>query len=132
MTTKYFTVADANTMLPWLREVVREMLHVQGQMNAITERIRILGEQTKGNGGGAVGIELARRQEEFKKLSDAMESLVKRAEEKGCILRDVEKSIIDFPSLRDGREVYLCWRLGEDKVNFWHEMDKGLAGRQPL
>jgi hypothetical protein len=47
-------------------------------------------------------------------------------------VRDIEQGLIDFPGLRGGRQIYLCWRLGEDAVNFWHDRETGFAGRQPL
>jgi hypothetical protein len=50
----------------------------------------------------------------------------------GCVLKDPDKGLIDFLSLRNGREIYLCWVLGEERINFWHYLDTGFAGRQPL
>ena len=52
--------------------------------------------------------------------------------ELGVILKDLEVGLVDFPAHRNGREVYLCWRLGEDHIGWWHEIDSGFAGRQPL
>lgn len=52
--------------------------------------------------------------------------------DRGIVVRDIEQGLIDFPGLRGGRQIYLCWRLGEDAVNFWHDRDTGFAGRQPL
>ncbi|MBI2847518.1 MAG: DUF2203 domain-containing protein [Chloroflexi bacterium] len=132
MITHYFTVEETNAMLPWLRETVRKILHLQGQINALAERVQFLGKRTKGNGGGALGNELAQRQAEIKSMLDEVNELGKQIQEKGCILRDADKSIVDFPAQREGREIYLCWRLGEDEVKFWHEVDSGFAGRQPL
>jgi hypothetical protein len=52
--------------------------------------------------------------------------------DRGIVVRDIEQGLIDFPGLRGGRQIYLCWRLGEDAVNFWHDRETGFAGRQPL
>jgi Uncharacterized conserved protein (DUF2203) len=52
--------------------------------------------------------------------------------DRGIVVRDIEQGLIDFPGLRGGRQIYLCWRLGEDAVNFWHDRNTGFAGRQPL
>jgi hypothetical protein len=52
--------------------------------------------------------------------------------DRGIVVRDIEQGLIDFPGLREGRQIYLCWRLGEDAVNFWHDRETGFAGRQPL
>ena len=51
---------------------------------------------------------------------------------RGIVLRDLDSGLIDFPSVRDGREIYLCWIDGEDDIEFWHDLDAGFAGRQPL
>ena len=61
-----------------------------------------------------------------------MRSLATELEEIGCELKDVHTGLLDFRSLREDRVVYLCWRLGEDEIRFWHELDTGFAGRQPL
>ncbi len=66
--------------------------------------------------------------EAVRSMRDAIEEL----QEAGCELKDPDTGLIDFLSLRDGREVYLCWRLGEDRIRFWHDLDTGFAGRQPL
>jgi hypothetical protein len=50
----------------------------------------------------------------------------------GCLLRDIDLGIVDFPSIHDGKEVYLCWKLGEESVGFWHEVDAGFAARKPI
>ncbi len=66
--------------------------------------------------------------EAIQSMRDAVEEL----QEAGCELKDPATGLIDFLSLRDGREVYLCWRLGEDRIRFWHDLATGFAGRQPL
>jgi hypothetical protein len=53
-------------------------------------------------------------------------------EEAGIMIRDIDRGLIDFPAIRDEREVYLCWELGEDEITHWHELDSGYRGRQPL
>ena len=60
------------------------------------------------------------------------EALIKAIVELGVALKDIEQGLIDFPTERDGRIVYLCWRQGEDEIRFWHELDTGFAGRRPL
>ena len=78
-----------------------------------------------GNGGGAHGRTVS---EGFVELRSALGEL--QAME--VILRDLERGLVDFPSLRDGREVYLCWEEGEQSIGFWHDLEDGHAGRRPL
>src|SRR6266446_4005299 len=61
-----------------------------------------------------------------------LQALVAELEEFGCVLKDPDVGLIDFLSLRNGREIYLCWLLGEERINYWHYLDAGFAGRQPL
>jgi hypothetical protein len=65
-------------------------------------------------------------------IADAVHKAVEELHQLGVILRDVEHGIVDFPHLRDGREVFLCWKLGEERVRYWHELDAGFDARKPL
>ncbi|HLV01558.1 MAG TPA: DUF2203 domain-containing protein, partial [Acidobacteriota bacterium] len=55
-----------------------------------------------------------------------------KIQDAGCLVKSVDEGLIDFPHIRDGREVYLCWRYGEDDIEYWHEVDAGFAGRTPI
>ncbi len=61
-----------------------------------------------------------------------MRRLLETLEQSGIVLRDIDRGLVDFPSMMDGREVYLCWELGEEEVAYWHELDGGYVGREPL
>ncbi len=65
-------------------------------------------------------------------LSRRIAAHAREVAESGAIVKDLDMGLLDFPHLRDGREVYLCWRLGEERISWWHEVDAGLSGRQPL
>ena len=100
-------------------------------MRAARERLtdedarRALANGTPGNGGGNLGKQLG---EAFFELQEGVTALGER----DIVLRDLDRGLIDFPSIRDGREVYLCWIDGEPDIGFWHELDAGYAGRQEL
>ena len=107
-------------------------------MSARIERLRVARERLEdgearaalttaapGNGGGAHGRTVS---EGFVELRTALGEL--QAME--VVLRDLERGLVDFPSLREGREVYLCWEEGEQSIGFWHDLEAGHAGRQPL
>jgi hypothetical protein len=117
-----FTVDEANARLPDLREALARMREARQVILRSAERVQAAVAR---NGGGREG----------KEYSDAMSLLrdeVERISKDGIILRDVETGLVDFPSERDGRLVYLCWRLGEEQVAFWHDVDTGFPGRRSL
>ena len=86
---------------------------------------RALANGTPGNGGGGLGKQVGQASSE---LQGGVEALSERE----IVLRDLDRGLVDFPAIRDGREVYLCWIEGEQDIGFWHELDAGYAGRQEL
>jgi len=84
-----------------------------------------LGERPPGNGGGADG----RR---FGEAALAFSAGLKQVEAWGVVVRDVDSGICDFPGRRDGRDVYLCWKFGEERIDYWHDLEAGFAGRAPI
>lgn len=77
------------------------------------------------NGGGEPGREVGTAFLEVRRVLLGLEEV-------GIVLRDIDRGLADFPALRDGREIYLCWQRGEDRIGFWHELESGFPGRQPL
>jgi hypothetical protein len=117
-----FTVEEAHAMLPDLRVALERLREARQIILASAEKVQAAVAR---NGGGPQGRE----------YSDAMSLLrseVERLSGEGIVLRDVEIGLVDFPATREGRLVYLCWRLGEDSVRFWHDVDAGFEGRRPL
>ncbi len=120
--TKEYTADEANQLLPSLRTALQKIRHARQVVLAGGERIR----QTAPLDGGG---------EEGKEFWDALQTLRREVEalnELEIVLRDPESGLIDFPAKRDGREIFLCWRLGEDRVGYWHGPDSGFGGRKPL
>jgi hypothetical protein len=122
---KHFTVAEANAMLPELRELLlavrasREHLAVEWQNAAPVLRA------ARHNGGGT---EASRYVSELLRLN----GLLRRILDQGVLVKDIERGLIDFPHLRDEQEVLLCWELGEEQVAYWHDLESGYRGRRPL
>ena len=85
----------------------------------------------RGNGQLAQA-DLKTAQEGLEQAVAALNGLAEQINELGCELKDIDQGLIDFRTEMDGREVYLCWKLGEERVEWWHELDTGFAGRQPL
>lgn len=122
---QYFTLQEANealdTIRPWMDEVqaIRKKI-LQNQPEAWPAI-----ERSAGNGGNRA---LSNMVQDFEKL----DALVHRIQETGAILKDINLGLLDFSALREGREVYLCWQYGEGEIAFWHEVEAGYAGRQPI
>jgi hypothetical protein len=121
---RHYTVEEANEALPRVVELI-ETLRAASARLSDSEARAALGEAAPGNGGGDAGRTVS---EGFVELREAILEL----RERGIVLRDLHRGLIDFPSLREGREVFLCWQEGEDEIEFWHEVDAGFAGRRPL
>ena len=122
---KYFTVAEANALLPRVRLLVERMLALREVALALHPEVLPVLEKATSNGGSHKTGELAETFRSFEKVSMELQGL-------GCELKGVEQGLVDFPALREGRKVYLCWQYNEPEIAFWHEVDAGFAGRQPL
>jgi hypothetical protein len=124
---KLFTVEEANSALPRVRRIVRSIQSTHRLLASYGEAAKQAAAGAERGGGGmdegsqyaAVLIKLSLRVSELEGL--------------GVQLKDYSRGLVDFPSLRDGRVVLLCWELGEgDRVKWWHDVEAGFAGRQPL
>jgi hypothetical protein len=125
---RLFTLDEATALLPRLRDMLTEMQQAKATIDSLNEQLR---ELTAGNGHAPTG-EVARKQQEAKRLVDRLNELLAKLNETGCELKGLDEGLIDFQSEREGRTVYLCWKLGEEAIAYWHELDTGFAGRQPL
>lgn len=119
---RLYTVEEANARLPELREMLTRIRETRQDVLASAER---LGARVVADGGGHDG-------REYWAALAALRHDVLRLAEEGIVLRDPETGLVDFPSEREGRRVFLCWRLGEDRVAHWHEPNAGFGGRRPL
>ena len=132
MEQRYFTVEEANEALlevrPLMDELVghrRALVELQERQSAVTARIA-------GNGGNVEPHELEEVQEQLDEEVAGIARCVARIHEVGALVKDLDDGLVDFPATRDGRDVLLCWRLGEDEIGFWHGLDEGFSGRKPL
>jgi hypothetical protein len=121
---RHFTLEEANALLPKLEPL---LLQLREAKNGLTdeEAHEALGESAPTNGGGEHGRHVGESFLEVRRLLGALE-------ESGLVLRDIDRGLLDFPAVIDGKEVYLCWELGEPEVAYWHELDSGYGGRAPL
>ena len=121
---RHFTLEEANELLPQLTTLLTRLREAKDDLTD-TEAHEALSEAAPTNGGGEQGRQVGVAFLEVRQLLEAVE----RA---GIVLRDIERGLVDFPALMDEREVYLCWELGEDEVAYWHELEGGYGGREPL
>ena len=121
----YFSLEEANSLLDELRPDVEEIMQIHQRVVELRPDAWMAIEKAAGNGGSLAASRLL---PEF----DRLRSLVHQVQDRGVILKDMGIGLLDFPSLREGREVYLCWKYGEDRIAFWHEVEAGFMGRQPL
>ncbi len=121
---RHFTLGEARGALTWVAEQLAAIRAARERLTDAQAR-EALAEGAPGNGGGAPGKQVG---EAFLDLQAALAVFAERE----VVLRDVDRGLVDFPAIRDGREVYLCWIEGEDDIRFWHELDAGFAGREEL
>lgn len=124
---KLFTIEEANALLPSVRQLLQRLQRFRRRLSAYTQEARQAAEQADQGGGGIPdGLLYARLLTNFAGEMSDLESM-------GVQLKDFERGLVDFPSMRDGRVVLLCWQLDEgDELEWWHDMDAGFAGRTPL
>jgi len=122
---QYFSLQQANKALKIIRPIMDEVQAVRQKILANQPAAWPAIEKSAGNGGNKA---LSRMVDDFEKL----DTLIHQILDTGAQIKDVNIGLLDFSALKDGREVYLCWQYGEGDIAFWHEVDAGYAGRQPI
>ena len=124
---KIFTVQEANALLPNVRTILAAIQRAHRKLSYYRDEAKAASEAAEHGGGGIVeGAAYAAVLTELTVQLAELEAL-------GVQLKDFERGLVDFPSLRDGRVVLLCWQMGEgDELEWWHDVDAGFAGRTPL
>jgi hypothetical protein len=128
---RHFTPEEANELLGAVRPLAERMVAHQERLAEAEGRRAELGRAAAGNGNPdprALAAEQQRVEEEAAGVARCAEAI----HELGAVVKDVGRGLVDFPALRDGEEVCLCWCLGEDAIEYWHGVDEGFAGRKPL
>jgi hypothetical protein len=121
---RHYTLAEAGAALSWVEQRLVAMRAARARLTDAEAR-EALAQASPANGGGSPGKHVG---EAFVELQLTLGAFNARE----IVLRDLERGLIDFPAIRDGQEVYLCWIDGEAEIGFWHELDAGYSGRQPL
>ena len=124
---RLFTIEEANALLPSVREILQNVRRSRARVATYRRQAKLAAERAEQGGGGMEGGALYATV-----LTDLTEEM-SELEAMGVQLKDFERGLVDFPSLRDGRVVLLCWQLGEgDELEWWHDMETGFGGRTPL
>jgi hypothetical protein len=121
---RHFTRAEASALLPRLTAMLDRLREAKDELTD-QEAHEALADAAPTNGGGEDGRKVGIAFLEVRRLLETIER-------SGIVLRDIDRGLVDFPALLDGREVYMCWELGEEDVAYWHDMDAGYGGREPL
>lgn len=125
MPERYFTLHEANAALEAIRPLVEEAQGIRKAVLARSPELWPALERSAGNGGSR---RLSRLAQEFKRLDEIVHAIL----DAGAEIKDLSVGLLDFPAWRTDHAVYLCWKLGENEIEFWHEIEAGFAGRQPI
>jgi hypothetical protein len=131
MAPKRFTRHEADELLPYLAPALFKLQGMKRKHDELRQQLGKSAGKSRSNGHG-VDQEAARTRSEIEAAAEQISKLVEKVQSMGVELKDMDIGLVDFRTIREGREVYLCWKLGEETVSFWHELDTGYAGRQPL
>ena len=128
MVKKYFTIESARKQLPKIKKSIIKLQNIKKAIDAILS-VRIDSREVEFDEFTETNTKLNK---EYHKLSYEFYKELENMEKIGCFLKDIDQGLIDFHYKFEGRDVFLCWKLGEDKIRAWHEIDAGFAGRNRI
>ena len=129
---RLFTVQQANSMLPLIRAITGDLVQLSRDIIERRQRLDHLTVGREVEAGDPYSEELAQIEDELEKDSQRLQEYVAELRQLGVEPKSAPEGLVDFPSIIDGRLVYLCWKHGEPDILYWHDLDVGFAGRQPL
>jgi hypothetical protein len=122
---KLFTLQEAKSLIPRLRSILADAGEERGRMKSLNPEIQKARDKAQFDGYSAYGVE-------YIETVTHLMLLLQKIRDWGVLLKDVDRGLCDFPYMKEGRVVYLCWQLGEDTIEYWHDIESGFAGREPL
>jgi hypothetical protein len=129
---RHFTLAEANALLGTVRPLVERMVERRRELLVQLQRQQELDGITKSNGGGFNPRLPAEIDDALQAAAGDVTACLEELIGLGVQVKDLDTGLIDFPSVRDGEEILLCWQLGEDEIGWWHTLEGGFAGRRPV
>lgn len=127
---RYFTLEEANNTLPYVRRVVMDIVAEYGAWRDTIHRYELIAAASRSD-RGETDEQVALR-EQVDQIARRINNFIEELAKVGCVFKGFEPGLVDFYSRLDGRDVFLCWQLGEPQIAYWHEVDSGFAGRQEL
>jgi len=127
---KYFTLAEANRTLPLVKRIVSDIVALHPQWRDLVSKYELVAAQAKpewGESPDQVGLRT-----QINDVAREIDRYLAELEQIGCVFKGFEQGLIDFYGKLDGRDIFWCWKQGEDRIEHWHELDAGYAGRQPI
>jgi len=128
-----FTLAEAESLIPSVDRLMRQAVELKSgyanaerRMDSYQQRIALMG------GMIADREKIREAKDRRDEAAAGLRSLIEQVREMGCLIKDLDIGLVDFPTTFQGRDVYLCWKLGEPSIAFWHGVDEGFAGRKPI
>ena len=125
MEERVFTLAEAQGLIPRLRSLIEEISEAWNRIRELNPEIQKARDAAAFDGFSKFGVE-------YVEAVSHLMLLIHQVKDMGVILKDADKGLCDFPYMRQGRVVYLCWQLGEERIEYWHDIEAGFAGREPL
>ena len=132
MAERHFTPEEANALLEQVRPVAESLVAHRRAFTVAAARRARLTQRISGNGGDFDPQEPSELEEQLQREAEAVAGAVEELQAVGVLVKDLDRGLVDFPALRDGEEVLLCWQVGEREVAYWHGLEEGFAGRKPL
>ena len=122
---RFFTVDEANAVVPLLLKDVPQLQKLLQSLTRNFPDVKKARDNVQWNGGSVQGVD-------YLSCVLQLNYMMRNLESKGCILKGIPEGLVDFPSLRDGKEVYLCWKAPEERIEYYHDIHAGFAGRQRI
>jgi hypothetical protein len=128
---RYFTVEEANKALPLVRMILSDIVRQNRVVEDLQQRLSMVARERRRPSNDVYSEELAQSQAELETEENKLRGYIEELRRLGVEFKGAD-GLCDFYSIMDGREVFLCWRLGEPEIQFWHDLEAGFAGRKPL
>ena len=132
MAERHFTREEATALLEEVRPVAEALVAHRRALTVAAARRAMITARISGNGGDFDPQEPRELDQQLEREAKAVKRAVEQLQRLGVLVKDLDRGLVDFPTLRDGEEVLLCWRVGEEEIAHWHGVDEGFAGRKPL
>lgn len=130
---RYFTLRQAERLLPQVESAIRDAIALKSEYQKTESEIQEFQRRVSMQGGVMVDrAGFLDRQRRRDSTAQQLKAAIENIQEYGCLVKDLDIGLLDFPTLLNGQEVYLCWKLGESGIHFWHAVEDGFRGRKPI